>query len=258
MRAAGWTVDAGPSNVASRSESQRADHGPPQGGISRYGRADARATETDAGNPAFLGRHAEPANCACSAATPAARSISRRARSARPAPRARSACSRPAARRMLWSYVIHHRPVPGFTPPYAIAVVQLAEGPRMMTNIVDCPQTPEALAARHAAGSGVREAERHHHAAAVPSGEGLSAHAHETSVAVVGAAETTELGVIPDMSQIQLHADAALNAMADCRAEAEGHRRRRHRRRDAACRSRIISASRRPGSTAPRSAAARS
>jgi acetyl-CoA acetyltransferase len=39
---------------------------------------------------------------------------------------------------------------------------------------------------------------------------------HNT-VAVVGAAETTKLGVIPDMSQIQLHADAALNAMADCR-----------------------------------------
>ena len=38
---------------------------------------------------------------------------------------------------------------------------------------------------------------------------------HNT-VAVVGAAETTKLGVIPDMSQIQLHADAALNAMADC------------------------------------------
>lgn len=36
------------------------------------------------------------------------------------------------------------------------------------------------------------------------------------SVAVVGAAETTELGVIPGMSQIQLHADAALNAMKDC------------------------------------------
>jgi uncharacterized OB-fold protein len=45
----------------------------------------------------------------------------------------------------LYSYVIHHRPVPGFTPPYSIAVVQLAEGPRMLTNIVDCPQTPEAL-----------------------------------------------------------------------------------------------------------------
>ena len=38
---------------------------------------------------------------------------------------------------------------------------------------------------------------------------------HNT-VAVVGAAETTKLGIIPDMSQIQLHADAALNAMADC------------------------------------------
>ena len=35
------------------------------------------------------------------------------------------------------------------------------------------------------------------------------------AVAVVGAAETTELGVIPNMSQIQLHADAALNAIAD-------------------------------------------
>ena len=45
----------------------------------------------------------------------------------------------------LYSYVIHHRPVPGFTPPYAIAVVELDEGPRLMTNIVDCPQTPEAL-----------------------------------------------------------------------------------------------------------------
>src|SRR6201993_1232733 len=44
----------------------------------------------------------------------------------------------------LYSYVIHHRPVPGFTPPYAIAVVELDEGPRMMTNIVGCPQTPEA------------------------------------------------------------------------------------------------------------------
>lgn len=35
------------------------------------------------------------------------------------------------------------------------------------------------------------------------------------SIAVVGAAETTRLGRIPDMSQIGLHADAALNALAD-------------------------------------------
>ena len=36
------------------------------------------------------------------------------------------------------------------------------------------------------------------------------------SIAVVGAAETTKMGRIPDMSVIGLHADAALNAMADC------------------------------------------
>ena len=35
------------------------------------------------------------------------------------------------------------------------------------------------------------------------------------AVAIVGAAETTRLGVVPEMSQIQLHADAAFNALAD-------------------------------------------
>lgn len=34
---------------------------------------------------------------------------------------------------------------PGFEPPYAIAVVELEEGPRLMANILDCPPTPEAL-----------------------------------------------------------------------------------------------------------------
>jgi hypothetical protein len=53
------------------------------------------------------------------------------------------------------------------------------------------------------------------------------------SVAVVGAAETTDLGVIPGMSQIQLHADAALNTLEGRRLEPsdiDGHR---HGRRDA-------------------------
>ena len=46
----------------------------------------------------------------------------------------------------LYSYVINYRPRPDIgTEPHSIAVVTLAEGPRMMTNIVDCPQTPEAL-----------------------------------------------------------------------------------------------------------------
>lgn len=52
---------------------------------------------------------------------------------------------RASGRATLHSYVIHHRPVPGFVPPYSIAVVELDEGPRMMTNIVGIAQTPEAL-----------------------------------------------------------------------------------------------------------------
>lgn len=45
----------------------------------------------------------------------------------------------------LYSYVINHRPHPAFDGPYSIAVVELEEGPRMMTNIVNCEQTPDAL-----------------------------------------------------------------------------------------------------------------
>lgn len=45
----------------------------------------------------------------------------------------------------LYSYVINQRPPPAFEGPVAVAVVELAEGPRMMTNIVDTPQTEDAL-----------------------------------------------------------------------------------------------------------------
>ena len=45
----------------------------------------------------------------------------------------------------LHSFVISHLPAPGFTPPYAIAIAKLEEGPKMMCNILDCEQTPEAL-----------------------------------------------------------------------------------------------------------------
>ncbi|HEX3791836.1 MAG TPA: Zn-ribbon domain-containing OB-fold protein [Pseudonocardiaceae bacterium] len=50
-------------------------------------------------------------------------------------------------RATLYSYTITHRPAPGFEAevPYAIAVVQLAEGPRMMANIVGVPNTPDNL-----------------------------------------------------------------------------------------------------------------
>jgi uncharacterized OB-fold protein len=46
----------------------------------------------------------------------------------------------------LYSYIIDHRPPPGFGPgPNPIAVVELAEGPRMMTSLVGVEPVPEAL-----------------------------------------------------------------------------------------------------------------
>jgi uncharacterized protein len=52
-----------------------------------------------------------------------------------------------SGRATLYSYVINHRPAPGFAAdgPYAIAVVELEEGVRMMTNIVATEITPENL-----------------------------------------------------------------------------------------------------------------
>ena len=52
---------------------------------------------------------------------------------------------RASGKAKLYSYVISHMKSPGYTPPFAIAVVELEEGPRMMSNILDCEQTPEAL-----------------------------------------------------------------------------------------------------------------
>ncbi len=45
----------------------------------------------------------------------------------------------------LYSYIINHLPAPGMKPPFAVAVVELEEGPRMMSNILECEPTPEAL-----------------------------------------------------------------------------------------------------------------
>lgn len=52
-----------------------------------------------------------------------------------------------SGRATLYSYIINQRARPdsGFDAPYAIAVVELEEGPRMMTNLVEVDQTPDAL-----------------------------------------------------------------------------------------------------------------
>jgi uncharacterized OB-fold protein len=54
---------------------------------------------------------------------------------------------RVSGRARLHSYVINHRPAPGFEEqaPYAIAVVELEEGVRLMSNIVGVENTPENL-----------------------------------------------------------------------------------------------------------------
>ena len=121
---------------------------------------------------------------------------------------------RASGRATLYSYVIHHRPMPGFTPPYAIAVVALEEGPRMMTNLVDVAQTPEALVLDMPLEVAFQKQDD---AISLPVFKPAgTADVTRGKVAIVGAAETTELGEIPDKSQLQLHADAARNALADC------------------------------------------
>jgi hypothetical protein len=52
---------------------------------------------------------------------------------------------RASGRGTLHTYVVNHRAAPGFHPPYVLAVVQLDEGPRMLTNLVDVEPEPDAL-----------------------------------------------------------------------------------------------------------------
>ena len=50
-----------------------------------------------------------------------------------------------SGRATLYSYVISHLPTPGFASPFVLAVVELADGPRLLTNIVDVDPQPELL-----------------------------------------------------------------------------------------------------------------
>jgi len=47
-----------------------------------------------------------------------------------------------SGRAVVASYTINHQPwIPGFDPPYAVAIVEIEEDPsvRLMTNVVGCP-----------------------------------------------------------------------------------------------------------------------
>src|ERR1700722_4139110 len=143
MHRASWTVDAGQSNVASRSK-QAGRNRPAQGGtgiMAEPARARPKSTpETQHfwdGTKAGELRLQRCDACANAYFTP---------RPFCPACGSRKvSIFKASGKATLYSYVIHHRPVAGFTPPYAIAVVALDEGPRMMTNIVEWQKTPEAL-----------------------------------------------------------------------------------------------------------------
>jgi uncharacterized protein len=52
---------------------------------------------------------------------------------------------RSSGRGFLCSYVISHLAGPGFDPPYVIAVVEMEEGPRLLTNVIDVTPEPEQL-----------------------------------------------------------------------------------------------------------------
>jgi acetyl-CoA acetyltransferase/uncharacterized OB-fold protein len=140
-----------------------------------------------------------------------------------------------SGRGRLWSHVINHRSRPGFEAPYAIAVVQLDEGPRMMTNLVDVDQTREALELdmdlevvfepvdddvaiplwRPVGADAPPRSVEPVQPVALTWNWTPSPHTTADRVAVVGAAETTDMGKIPGTSVLGLHADAALNALAD-------------------------------------------
>jgi len=139
----GWTVDGGRCNVASRSE-QAGHAARTKGGLADMAEAArAKPKPTPETQHFWDGTQAgelrlQRCDACASVYFP-------------PRPFCPSCASRKVSvfkasgKGKLYSYIIHHRPAPGFTPPYSIAVVELDEGPRMMTNIIDCPQTPEAL-----------------------------------------------------------------------------------------------------------------
>jgi len=52
---------------------------------------------------------------------------------------------RASGRGSLYSYVITHRAAPGFEAPYVIAEVELEEGPRLLSNLLDVEPDPEQL-----------------------------------------------------------------------------------------------------------------
>lgn len=45
----------------------------------------------------------------------------------------------------LYSYIINHLPSPGYTPPFTVAIVELEEGVRLMTNLLEVEPDPAKI-----------------------------------------------------------------------------------------------------------------
>ena len=95
----------------------------------------------------FSGRRQETESCVFPAARNASPGCSTRGRSARNAEPPTRFWTPLSGRATLHSYVINHRPPLGYgsAGPYIIAIVALAEGFKMMTNLVNVEPTPENL-----------------------------------------------------------------------------------------------------------------
>lgn len=142
----------------------------------------------------------------------------------------------------IHTFVISHKAPKGWTgpTPYVIAVVELAEGPRLLTNLeMDATPTPEnvriglpvTLAPRAVteqvtlpwfrleASAVIQAPPAAAEAPAVAQGwkipEVPLVKRRAPVAAIVGAAESEVLGQLPHLSRIGLHADAARRAVAD-------------------------------------------
>jgi acetyl-CoA acetyltransferase/uncharacterized OB-fold protein len=158
----------------------------------------------------------------------------------------RMVCPHCSSRRLEWraasgrgqvhTYVINHKPPKGWTGkvPYVLAVVELDEGPRMLSNLaLDETPTPETirigqrllLAPRQVTETVTLpwfrlDADPTTPTAArpVPAWEAPApaiVRRTRPAAAIVGAAESELLGNLPHLSRMGLHVDAALRALAD-------------------------------------------
>ncbi len=144
-----------------------------------------------------------------------------------------------SGRGQIHTYVINHKPPKGWTGkvPYVLAVVELDDGPRMLSNLeLEDTPTPEnirigqrlVLAPRQVTEQVTLpwfrlDADQSPHSPSATAKPARPWKAPTPAVvrrtrpaaAIVGAAESEVLGNLPHLSRMGLHVDAALRAVAD-------------------------------------------